>query len=341
MKVNSDIALSKSGGRGGILKKLDELIFEWMEFLIIQKGHAVGGVTQYEKVVRSFFAWLQEAHSEANPYTVSQFMVNDWQRALFYDSGNMSNATRAMKLSSLRSFFGWMKYSGHVDVEPTKGVPTPKIHEKLPQKFSIDELRAIFAAPDRGKLQGLRDLAVLMTLYASGPRVAELCKLDTSNVHDSGGVIRLHFHGAKGGKDRTITIRERPAKVLREWLVARASLPTTHRAVFVRLRGKMYTRLSVDSAQDILKKYAVKVGIDTVDAFVHKLRATFATDLYDSGDEECPRCRCKIHHVDLLMVQLALGHEDPKTTLPYIAISDRHLRKTSIPNQRFKEIEEG
>jgi site-specific recombinase XerD len=180
-----------------------------------------------------------------------------------------------------------------------------------------------------------------MTLYAAGPRVSELCDLDTSNVHDSGGVIRLHFQDAKGGKDRTITIRERPAKILREWLVARSAFHTDHRAVFVRLRGQLHTRLSVDSAQDVLKKYARKVGINDAETFVHKLRSTFASDLYDSGDEECPRCRCKIHHVDLLMVQLALGHEDPKTTMPYIAISDRHLRKTSIPNQRFKEIEEG
>jgi site-specific recombinase XerD len=322
-------------------ESIDTLIAEWMEFLFIQKGHKARGVEQYEKVVRGFFQWLRGAELDEDPYKVSQSAVNAWQRALFYDKGNMSNSTRAMKLSALRSFFSWMKYTGLIIAEPTEGVPSPKIQEKLPQKFSVEELRAIFSAPDRGKLQGLRDLAILMTLYAAGPRVSELCNLDTSNVHDSGGVIRLHFQDGKGGKDRTITIRERPAKILREWLVARSNLPTNHRAVFVRLRGQMHTRLSVDSAQDILKKHARSVGIIDAETFVHKLRSTFASDLYDSGDEECPRCRCKIHHVDLLMVQLALGHEDPKTTMPYIAISDRHLRKTSIPNQRFKEIEEG
>lgn len=335
------VASSKSGGRGGILEKIETLIAEWMEFLFIQKGHKARGVEQYAKVVRGFFQWLHRASLPADPYTVPQSAVTTWQKALFYDMGNMSNASRAMKLSALRSFFGWMKYTGRIKAEPTLGVPSPKIQERLPQKFSTEDLRAIFAAPDKGKLQGLRDLAILMTLYAAGPRVSELCNLDLSNVHDSGGVIRLHFQDGKGGKDRTITIRERPAKILREWISARAALQTDHRAVFVRLKGQLYTRLSVDSAQDILKKYAGKVGIDTAETFIHKLRATYASDLYDSGDDECPRCHCKIHSVDLLMVQMALGHDDPKTTLPYIAISDRHLRKTSIPNQRFKEIEEG
>jgi site-specific recombinase XerD len=312
-----------------------------MEFLYIQKGHKVRGVEQYAKVVRDFFLWLSEEGLDTNPLSVPQSSVNAWQKALFYDKGNLSNSTRAMKLSAVRSFFVWMKYTGLVVHEPTEGVPSPKVHEKLPQKFSIEELRAIFSGPDKETNMGLRDLSILMTLYAAGPRVSELCNLDLNNVHDSGGVIRLHFVDGKGGKDRTITIRERPAKILRSWLSLRSTFQIDHRAVFVRLRGKVYTRLSVDSAQDILKKYAGRVGIETADTFVHKLRSTFASDLYDSGDEECPRCRCKIHHVDLLLVQLALGHEDPKTTIPYIAISDRHLRKTSIPNQRFKEIEEG
>ncbi len=312
-----------------------------MDFLFIQKGHKARGVEQYAKIVRSFFHWLPGAGFPTDPCLTPQDAINEWQKALFYDQGNMSNASRASKLSALRSFFNWMQYTGLISEEPTKGVPTPKVHEHLPQKFSTEELRAIFAAPDKSTLRGLRDLAILMTLYASGPRVSELCNLDLNNVHDSGGVIRLHFVDGKGGKDRTITIRERPAKVLRAWIAARVGLQTDHQAVFVRLHGHIYTRLSVDSAQDILKKYAGKVGIQTAEVFVHKLRSTFASDLYDSGHEECPRCGCKIHHIDLLMVQLALGHDDPKTTMPYIAISDRHLQKTSIPNQRFKEIEEG
>jgi site-specific recombinase XerD len=225
--------------------------------------------------------------------------------------------------------------------QPSKGIPSPRIQQSLPQKFSTEELRLLFAAPDKEKLMGLRDLAVLKTMYAAGPRVSELCDLDLNQVVDTGGYITLRFKGGKGNKDRTITIRRNPSKTLREWIIARQQIETDHPAVFIRLHGKRYTRLSVDSAQDILQRYAHIVGIAKVDVFAHKMRGTFASDLYDSGDDKCPRCGCGINRMDLLMVQLAMGHEDPKTTMPYIAISDRHLRRTAIPDKRFNEIEEG
>lgn len=307
-----------------------------MEWLFIVRGRQVRGVEQYAKVVRGFFAWLKPDDVR----DVVQVDIEDWLKALFYDFNNVSNRSRASKLSALRSFFGWLVYAERRPEDPTKGIPSPKIQQSLPQKFSTEELRLLFAAPDRSTLMGLRDLAVLKTLYAAGPRVSELCNLDMNHVADTGGYIRLRFK-TKGNKERTITLRRNPSKALREWIIARQTLETDHQALFTRLRGKLYTRLSVDSAQDVLSKYARIVGIDDAEVFAHKLRATFATDLYDSGDDKCPRCGCGIVHVDLLQVQLALGHEDPKTTVPYIAVSDRHLSRTAIPDKRFNEIEEG
>lgn len=323
------------------MESTDNLVSEWMEFLFIQKGQQARGVEQYAKVVRGFFAWLLKTGSPGNPQGTNRDQIDAWQRALFFDLGNISNRSRASKLSALRSFFGWLKYAGHRSDDPTKGIPTPKIQQSLPQKFSTEELRLLFAAPDVSTLMGLRDLAILKTLYAAGPRVSELVNLDLCNISDSGGYIRIHFVGTKGGKDRTVTLRRNPSRVLREWIVARRGIETSHQALFVRLHGKVHTRLSVDSAQDVLAKYARVVGLDDAEVFAHKMRSTFASDLYDSGDDCCPRCKATIHHVDLLMVQLALGHNDPKTTMPYIAVSDRHLRRTAIPDKRFNEIEEG
>ena len=319
---------------------IEKLVSDWMEWLFIIRGRKARGVEQYALVVRGFISW----RAKTGPVDIQMISMNDveeWMRALFYDMGNVSNRSRASKLSALRSFFGWLEYAGYRQENPAKQVPTPKIQQSLPQKFSTEELRLILASPDKSKLMGLRDLAILMTLYASGPRVSELCNLDMNHVHDSGGVIRLHFVDTKGGKDRTITIAERPAKVLREWITARAAIKAETRAVFLSLAGQRYSRLSAKRAQEILDKYARKSGVGDSDVFVHKLRSTYASDLYDSGHDQCPRCGHKINHVDLLMVQLALGHNDPKTTMPYIAISERHLKKTRIPNSRFKEIEEG
>lgn len=323
------------------MESTDSLIHNWMEFLFIQKGHQSRGVEQYSKIVLGFFAWLPTAGFSGDPLLTTRDHINEWQKALFFDMGNVSNRSRASKLSALRSFFGWMKYSGLRRDDPTSGIPTPKIQQNLPQKFSTEDLRLLFAAPDLGTIMGVRDLALLKTMYAAGPRVSELVNLDQHHVVDTGGYIRISFVDTKGGKDRTVTLRRNPSKALREWMVARRSIETEHQALFVRLHGKVHTRLSVDSAQDILAKYAKVVGLDSAEVFAHKMRSTFASDLYDSGDDCCPHCKAKINQVDLLMVQLALGHNDPKTTMPYIAVSDRHLRRTAIPDKRFNEIEEG
>lgn len=310
-----------------------------MEHLFIQRGQQVRGVQQYAHVLRSFFLWLPVAGYLGEVQGIDRKLVEDWQKALFFDFGNLSNRTRASKLSALRSFFGWLKFAGYRGDDPTKGIPTPKLGTSLPQKFSTDELRQLFAAPDTNTIEGLRDLAILKTLYASGARVSELCNLDLRHISDSGGYIRLRFVGAKGNKDRTITLRRNPSKTLRAWICARQGLTIDNDALFVILWGERYTRLNDSVAQRVLKKYARLIGIADAEVFVHKMRGTFASDLYDSGDDCCPRCKATIHHVDLLLVQLALGHSDPKTTMPYIAISERHLRKTAIPDKRFNEIE--
>lgn len=333
------VAPSKSGGRGGNLEEIEKLIAEWMEWLFIVRGRQVRGVEQYARVAQGFFKWL-ESQRPVDIQAVGQADIEEWLKALFYDFGNVSNRSRASKLSALRSFFGWMKYTSGRTEDPTKRIPSPKIQQSLPQKFSTEELRLLFASPDKSKLMGLRDGALLKTLYAAGPRVSELCNLDLNHITDTGGYIRLHFKGGKGNKDRTITLRRNPSKALREWIIARQGIDAGHNALFIRLRSQIYTRLSEDAAQNILAKYARIVGLDSADVFAHKMRGTFASDLYDSGDDKCPRCGCGINHMDLLMVQLAMGHSDPATTVPYIAISDRHLRRTAISDKRFNEIEE-
>jgi len=289
----------------------------------------VRGVGQYVKVVRGFLVWAL-ANCGYDPDRILEAVkerdIDSWLKALFYDMGNISNQSRASKLSALRSFFGWLKAMGHRQNDPTAGIPTPKVRQRHPQIFSTEELKMLFFAPDRTKLQGLRDYTVMRTLHAAGPRVSELCALDISHVHDSGGYIRIYFEDTKGGNDRTIILKERAAKMLRNWIAVRAGIATTHQALFITLRGGHYNRLSPKSADDILKTYAAVAGLESVKAFCHKLRSTFATDLYnETGDP--------------LTVQLAMGHKRMDTTMRYIAVSKRHLSKLALPNSRFKEIE--
>ncbi len=317
---------------------LPSLIFAWMEFMSIQKGQRPNTVMQYEKTVKAFFAWQEENDRTTDSLCVGRDDIGEWMKSLFYDQGNVSNRTRASKLSALRSFFSWLEYEKYRGDNPTKEIPSPRVQETLPQKFSTEELRLLFAAPSRDKVMGLRDLAMLKTMYAAGPRVSELVNLNLNHVIDTGGYIRLEIMDGKGGKSRTVTMRNNPSKALREWLLLRREIETTDPALFIRLKGPA-RRLSAKSAQNILKKYARVVGIDDAEVFVHKMRATFATDLYDSGNDHCPHCRKAINYVGILEVALLLGHENLDTVMRYVGISDRVLRKTAIPDRRFNEIE--
>jgi site-specific recombinase XerD len=321
---------------------LDSLFFDWMEFLQIQKGHRPRGVLQYERVIRSFFHWLEGQGKEINPGRVTREVIGEWLRDLFYEQGNISNRSRASKLSALRSFFGYLKYVGLIAADPTKGIPSPKIQPSLPQKFSTEELRMLFSAPARDTTQGLRDLAILKTLYASGLRVSELVSLDCAHLVDTGGYIRLQVMdgNAKGGKGRTLTLRTNPSKTLREWLLLRREMGVADDALFVALRAGRGRRLSERSILNVIKKYAATVGIDRADAFCHKMRSTFATDLYDSGHDKCSRCGHPVQYVGLIELAVLMGHEDVKTTMGYVAISERTLRRTAIPDKRFNEIEQ-
>lgn len=322
------------------MSELENLITGWMEHMFIQKGQRPKGVETSVKRFRKFVTWMEQTGIK-NIMDVTRGDIEEWQKALFYDHANV-NTSRSSKLSAIRSFFRWLKYSGRRRDDPTKGIPSPKVQEKLPQKFTTDELRLLFASPSRETVLGLRDLAILKTLYASGPRVSELVALNLSDIVDTGGYIRLKIIGGKGGKSRMVTMRTNPSRALRQWITVRKEMTSDCDAVFIRIdkRGKKSTsRLGARAVQNLLKKYARLVEINDAEVFCHKMRSTFATDLYDSGHDKCPRCGMQFQHVGVFEVAALLGHEDPKTTLGYVAISDRVLRKTAIPDKRFNEIE--
>ena len=140
-------------------------------------------------------------------------------------------------------------------------------------------------------------------------------------------------------------MRRNPAKALREWVAFRRGMQIESPAVFVSLNQwstqQNASRLSDRSTLNVIKKYARLVGITEEEVFCHKMRATFITDLYDSGHDKCHRCGAGVRNSDIFEIMLLAGHDDPKTTMGYTAISERRLQKIAIPDSRFSEIEHG
>jgi len=103
-----------------------------MEWCFIQKGNQARGVGQSAYIVRSFIRWLFNNDFNGTLNDVVRPNIEEWQKSLYYDQGNVSNQTRASKLSALRSFFGWLKYSGHRADDPTNAKSRNEVSTKRP-----------------------------------------------------------------------------------------------------------------------------------------------------------------------------------------------------------------
>jgi len=222
----------------------------------------------------------------------------------------MSRPTSARKLSSLRRFYGFLVRQGVRDSDPTTDIDAPKLAQPLPKSLSEKQVEDLLATPVITDDLGLRDRAMLETLYASGLRVTELITLTLHQVDLNTGVIRVV---GKGNKERLIPLGDEAVQWLAAYLKdARPKIlgNRTSDSLFVTLRGRIISR---QGFWYLVKRYAVKAGIDT-SLSPHVLRHAFATHLLNHG-------------ADLRVVQMLLGHTSLSTTQIYTHVATERLKK--------------
>jgi len=223
-----------------------------------------------------------------------------------------SRATLARKQASLRGFFGWLVKGGRIAADPTAPLRTPRRGRPLPRALDEAAVARLLAAPDPEEPAGLRDRALLETLYSAGLRVEECSRLDLADLDLAGGTV--HVQG-KGRKER-LGLLGRPARdALQGWLPVRGRLLAERRrtgeaALFVNARDG--GRLTVRSIARLVKHYAAQARLPA-DTSPHTLRHSFATHLLDRG-------------ADLRVVQEMLGHESLSTTQIYTHVSIGRLK---------------
>jgi integrase/recombinase XerD len=217
--------------------------------------------------------------------------------------------TTSRLVSSLKRFYQFALREGLRSDDPAAELDSPKLPRSLPKTLSEEEVEAILAAPDLGTAQGVRDRAMLETLYASGLRVSELVGLKGVQVSLDMNVIRVL---GKGAKERLTPLGEEAS----EWIAryqreARPQLLGARKsdALFVTARGGPMTRQSFWS---LVKRYAAAAGINRAIS-PHTLRHAFATHLINHG-------------ADLRVVQLLLGHADISTTQIYTHVARERLK---------------
>ena len=215
------------------------------------------------------------------------------------------------RLSSLRRFYALQLQQGTLRADPTLRVQAPKLPRRLPKNLSEAKVEALLAAPDTETTLGLRDRAMLETLYATGLRVSELVGLTLAQVSLDMGVVRVL---GKGSKERLVPLGEEAIAWIKRYLAAaRASLlgAGKSKALFVTARGGPLTRQAFWA---LLKRLGAKAGIPAASLSPHVLRHAFATHLLNHG-------------ADLRVVQLLLGHADITTTTIYTHVARERLKK--------------
>ena len=219
--------------------------------------------------------------------------------------------TTARLVSTLRRFYRYLVREGVVHDDPTAQLQSPKLGRALPKSLSEEQVEALLAAPDITTALGLRDRAMLETLYAAGLRVSELVSLTVSQLNRDAGFIRVM---GKGSKERLVPVGEEAGDWLSRYLSeGRPLLVREQRtdALFPTTRGAHMTR---QAFWYTVKRYARKAGIDEKQLSPHTLRHAFATHLLNHG-------------ADLRVVQMLLGHADLSTTQIYTHVARARLQE--------------
>lgn len=223
-----------------------------------------------------------------------------------------ARTTIARRLASLRSFFRYCHREGLVTSNPAKALRTPRVGRKLPHFLTTEQIATLLEAPPANEPEGLRDRAILETLYSAGLRVAELVSLNIENWDRDANIVRVY---GKGKKERIAPIGRYAAKAIYQWLDVRKQAPDAgpqdQDAMFLNRFG---TRLTTRSVGRMLEKYLALTGLDRLTT-PHTLRHSFATHLLDGG-------------ADLRAVQELLGHKSLTTTQIYTHVSTKRLKET-------------
>lgn len=285
-------------------------IAQFLRHLHIERGSSPHTVKSYREDLEAFAEYFaDESGAAPEPEAISASELRGFLTAL-HEAG-YAKTSIARKLASLRSFYRFGQREGWADSNPARALRNPRKSRNLPHFLTTDEIGTLLAAPPAQGAMGLRDRAILETLYSAGLRVSELAGLSDGDVDLDQGVLRVR---GKGRRERLAPLGSYAVRALRLWLAVRELAPKEasgrEAPVFV---NKFGTRITTRSVGRMLEKYLKETGLDARTS-PHTLRHSFATHLLDRG-------------ADIRSVQELLGHKSLVTTQIYTHVSTASLRE--------------
>lgn len=289
-----------------MVRELESSIQLYTDYLIAEKGVSHNTVLSYARDLRKAEIKLEKLGKRLKDAKKADILK--MMRAMKEES--LSSRSIARWLVSVRQFYRFLVSEGMIIENPTVNIEAPKAWKPLPEFLNYDEIEKLLSAPDRNVPSGVRDHAMLETLYATGLRVSELISLELKDLKLDAGFVSCV---GKGSKERIVPFGETCGATLKEYLqngrkklLKRGASPF----LYVSARGR---KMSRQGFWKIIKKYALKAGI-TKRLSPHIVRHSFATHLLANG-------------ADLRSLQMMLGHADISTTQIYTHISRERLKK--------------
>jgi integrase/recombinase XerD len=280
----------------------------YFDHLQLERGVADNTIASYEFDLDEYFQFLHY-RGVADGSATTEGQITEFLRTL-HQLGISSRST-ARVISAIRGFHRFLLGEGTATDDPTENLRPPKQAKTLPEVLTIAEIDRIFAEPNVEEKFGLRDRAILETLYATGMRVSELLNLKQRDINFEEGIVLVF---GKGSKERIVPIGRSALHWVQEYRkssrVLLAKKAKSLDALFLNVRGTKLSRMAI---WKIIARYAATSGIEKA-IHPHTFRHSFATHLLEGG-------------ADLRVVQEMLGHADIATTQIYTHIDREYLKE--------------
>lgn len=288
----------------------------FLGYLTLQRGLSENTRIAYEMDIDKLLDWLYPSicdgeEGRQTPLKLSNVSYEDLQQFLaeIHDVG-IAVRSQARLVSSLKQFFHFLRIEGYIENDPTELLETPRLGQHLPEVLSIEEIDMMIDVIDLAKPEGIRNRAIIETLYGCGLRVSELVNLEISKVYLQEQYLIVE---GKGNKQRVVPMSEvsieRILEYMREVRSKTEVKPGEENMLFLNRHGSRLTRQMIftiirrlAAAADIRKKISP-----------HTLRHSFATHLLEGG-------------ANLRAIQQMLGHESIATTEIYLHLNPQLLR---------------
>jgi integrase/recombinase XerC len=291
---------------------MEQALADFLRHLALEKNSSELTVKSYREDLMQALEFFRErlGTTTVRPELVTTRVLRAFM-AWLHDQG-YSRATISRRVAAVRSWCKFLCRQGTLTKNPADGLRGPKLDRKLPHFLSKEDITRLMKSPDEELPLGLRDKAMLETLYSAGLRVSELVGLDLDDLDLADGVATVR---GKGKRERIALIGDEAKDAIETWLVARAGMLKAAGlkadAVFL---NKNATRLTTRSVGRLLIKYLSLAGLDPRTT-PHTLRHTFATHMLDAG-------------ADIRGVQELLGHRNLTTTQIYTHVSTQRLQES-------------